>query len=90
MNLAGSILKAVDSALELWKTHLERRKELYEISLDKKRQKALNLAEEVFNQIEGLFFYLLNDIVLTNDEIKELQSIKKDIDKIHKKFNKYD
>lgn len=90
MNLANSILKAIESALTLWKTHLEKRKEIYEIKLNKQRNKALNYAEDGFIQAEELFRYMINNADMEERQWKIAKDMYKDLKKIHKKFNKYD
>lgn len=84
------ILAILKEGLALWRTHLERRKELYEVKLNKKRDKALNYAEEGFAISDKMFNILLNNFILSQKEKDEIKDIYKDFKKVEKKFNKYD
>lgn len=84
------ILALLKEGLATWRTHLERRKEIYEVSLDKKRDKALNYAEEGFAISNNLFNTLLTVTMLRSEDKEEIRDIHKKFKRIEKKFNKYD
>jgi len=88
--MIDKVLSTLKEGLSLWKTHLEKKREIYEVSLDKKRDKALNISEEAFSLINNLFYHLLNKVLLNDEDHKYVNEFYKGFKKLEKKFNKYD
>ena len=88
--VVDSIIGILKEGLSLWRTYLDKRKELYEISLSKKRNKALNISEEAFDLMDE--FIQLSTSKGKFDEKTELllHNLSHKISKKKKEFSKFD
>ncbi len=84
------VLSIFKEGLVLWRTHLEKRKELYEVALSKKKNKALNYAESGFSVSEETFNYIYNTVPMSDSMKEDVDILHKEFKKIRKNFDKYD
>ena len=85
-----AVLAVFKEALQLWRTHLEKRKELYELFLQKKKDKALNSAEMAIGAGEELIAFVLGSVPLNDDHRKEINRLNKNFQNLKKRFNELD
>jgi hypothetical protein len=90
INVTNGFLKTFEAGLSAWKTYLSTRQEAYERKMDKKKEKAIQLAEEIFYDVDKFIDWVNNNMPMTDDQNKEFKKIEKLFDKKIKKFNKYD
>lgn len=88
MNIAQAIIEAINKGLEAWKVYVSTRQEAYERKMDKKKQKAIDIAEIAFERMEDLFYFIRDKNLLQDD--KEYLKKKEEILKYKDKFNRYD
>jgi len=90
----GVIAEAIGKVASAWQTHLEKKRELYELSLQKKREKndkkAIDYAEKSFLVASEYFDYVHNSIPLEDNDRNNLNKIKVEYYKLRDKFNKFD
>ncbi len=89
-NTISMIAGAVKEGLSLWKTFIATRQQAYERKMDKRQEKALNIAEESFDSVNLIFDFLSKHLKLNDARWKEYYKLKKDFYSKKKKFNKYD
>ena len=87
--LAESIVSAVKEGLSAWKTFIATRQEAYDRKQDKRQERAINIAEETYEEISKLFEFLMT-IPVEDNATKKIKSLKIRIYKLKAKFNKYD
>lgn len=90
LTIGEQILAVLKSALETWKTYLEKKKELYELHLTKEKNKALDVAEQAFDLMED--FVQLTFLKTAQDEQthRVLKDLSNSITKFKKKFDRLD
>lgn len=89
MPLAERILKVFEEGLGAWKTFIATRQEAYNRKKDKQQEKAINIAEETYEEISKLF-EILAGIPLDEEAKKDIDKSKITIYRLKTKFNKYD
>lgn len=90
MIVIDKIIGLVKEGLVLYGTHLEKKKELYELHLTKKRKKALNIAEESFTIVREIFNWIYENMPMDKDQLQEFNKLKKAYYKKKDKFDKMD
>jgi len=86
----NAIAGAVKEGLSLWRVYLETKLERYDIHLKKRRQQALNIAEDAFDITKEVFQFVSEHCDMTEDKKREYSKLKLKFYKYNKKFNKYD
>jgi hypothetical protein len=76
--------------LKTWQVHLEKRRELYQIQLQKKKDKALDAAENMAETSRNFMTYVYKHLPLSKEQKKDLQQLEKRFALYKKRFDKYD
>jgi hypothetical protein len=76
------ITGAIKEGLSLWSKYLETKVERYEVHLKKRRQKALDTAEEAFSEVREMVAWVEDNFKMTHKQ-------KNDFNKIKNKYYKY-
>ena len=88
LNFGSSVIGTLEQALKAWETYIATRQQAYERHMDKRKEKAIQTAEESFSMIRDVFEYIYEQGLLTDD--KGFHKMKVNLYKKMTKFNKYD
>ena len=66
------------------------REDAYNRKLDKRQERAINYAEQAFEEMNNLFRYVHDEIGVPEEKLRGYSRIKTEIYKLRGKFNKYD
>lgn len=86
----SSIAAFFTQALKTWQTHLERQRELYELHLQKKKDRALDTAEQMAGASDNIISYINRHWKMSDDQRKDIDRLIKNYDGYKRKFNKLD
>lgn len=89
-SIISTIAEAVREGLSLWKTYLEKKAEMYDLHLKKRRHHALNIAEDAFDVVREIFTYVSENADIPDNKKRGLDALKKKYYKYNRKFNDYD
>jgi hypothetical protein len=87
--IAEQVLGVVKEGLSAWKVFISTRQEAYNRKMDKRKEAALQIAEEWFEEAELLFAYM-KTLNLTDPQKKEVNKMQAKYLDTKKRFNKYD
>lgn len=90
LTLADKILNVFQEGLSLWRTWLEKKKELYELHLTKERNKALDVAEQSFDMMDDFIQLTFLKCKSDSETHEILEDLSRAIHKNKKLFDKLD
>lgn len=90
MTVLDRILATLEKGLEAWRVFISTRQEAYDRKKDKQQEKAIQVAEEAFNDMSNLFDWVYSNLPMNDEQRKEYIKLKNVFYKRMKKFNKYD
>ena len=90
MPIPKDLFGLIKHMLILWQRYIETRQRAYERKMDKKQEKALNIAERGLEEMDELFDFVYNNLPMSEDQEKEYFRLRKKFLKTRVKFNKYD
>lgn len=85
-----TVAKLFTSISDTLRTYFERKAEMYEVHLKKKRKKALDLSEEIFEDTNIFINWVYSTYNPKGEQRKEYESFVKKFKKGRRKFNKLD
>ena len=88
--IIDTALGLLKEGVALWRTYLEKKSELYDLHLKKRRKKALEIAEEAFDIAREIFAFVHERIPMNDDNWKDYYKLKEKFYKYNRKFDKYD
>ena len=88
--LAVEILLLFREALRAWKSFIDTRQDAYNRKQDKRKNRAINYAEQTYEKVGILFEFIYENVEIPKDKQAEYDRLKELIYKLKAKFNKYD
>ncbi len=85
-----AITSTLKEALATYRRYIDTRQEAYERKMDKRQEKALNYAEEAFDEVSKLYNFIHECMDVPKERKKDYDRIKTKIYRLRDKFNKYD
>ena len=87
---ADAWAKLATAIADLTKTIFATRESAYNRKMDKRQERAIQIAKDEFETVRELFVYIHEEIGVPEDKLKGYSKIKTRIYKLHAKFDVYD